>query len=97
MTKRELVAKHREAILGLARKHGVSDIRVFGSVARGEESEASDIDFIVRRLPGSDPFELIELKESLERLLACKVDLITDHRWMREKLRKNIERDAVAL
>jgi predicted nucleotidyltransferase len=95
--KRELLSKNREAILGLARKHGVADIRVFGSVARGEEKDGSDIDLIVRRIPGSDPFELIELKEALERLLACKVDLITEHRWMRGVLRESIERDAVAL
>jgi predicted nucleotidyltransferase len=91
--RRELVAKHREAILALAAEHGLADVRLFGSVARGDEDEESDIDFLVRRLPGSDPFELLDFKEAIEALLGCKVDLLTEHPWMRPRLKKNIERD----
>ena len=93
MKKRDLVAKHREAILALAAEHGLTDVRIFGSVARGDEDQESDIDFLVKRLPGSDPFELLEFKEALESMLGCKVDLLTEHPWMRPRLKKNIERD----
>lgn len=95
MTKRELVAQKREEILALAEKRGMSEPRLFGSVARGDDGPDSDIDFLIRREPGTDPFELIELKEELEELLGCRVDLLTEHPWMRERLRSSILRDAV--
>lgn len=97
MKGKELVARHREAILALAAKHGLTDVRLFGSVARGDEREGSDIDFLVKREPGTDPFELPEFKEALEALLGCKVDLLTEHPWMRPRLKKNIERDLLPL
>lgn len=93
MKKRELVAKHRQEILALAAKHGLSDVRLFGSVARGDDGVESDIDFLVKREAGTDPFELIDFKEALEALLGCKVDLLTEHPWMRPRLKRNIERD----
>jgi predicted nucleotidyltransferase len=95
--KRDLVAKHRQEILALAARHGLSEVGIFGSVARGQDGEGSDIDFLVKRQGGSDPFELIEFKEALEELLGCRVDLLTDHRWMRPRLKNNIERDLVPL
>ena len=95
MKKRELVFRHRDAIASLAAKHGMSETRLFGSVARGDERPESDIDFLVKRQPGSDPFELILLKEELECLLGCRVDLLTEHPWMRPRLKENIMRDAV--
>ncbi len=97
MTKRELVAKHRDAILALAAKHGMTDVRLFGSVARGEERPESDVDFVVRREPGTDPFLILELKRELEHLLDCKVDLLTQHPWMRPRLKARILRDALAV
>ena len=47
MTKLEVLRTKREEILSLAAKHGVKNVRVFGSVARGEEREDSDVDFLV--------------------------------------------------
>ena len=97
MTKRELVAKHRNAILALAEKHGISHVRLFGSVARGDEREDSDVDFVVRRVPGSDPFLILDFKEELSGLLGCKVDVIAEQPLMKQRLRNHILSDAVAV
>lgn len=95
MTKRELVHNHREAILGVAAALGVDRIRLFGSVARGDEHAGSDIDFIVRMKPEMDVFALVELQDRLKDILRCDVDVLTEHPWMRERLRREIEEVAV--
>lgn len=97
MTKRELLTCHRSAILALAAQNGVADVRIFGSVARGDENSGSDIDVLIRRVPGSDPFTALDFREALERLLACKVDVIVEQPLMRERLRSRILRDSIAL
>ena len=95
MSKRELIAKHRDAILALAAKHGATDVRIFGSVARGDDDETSDVDFLVTFPDEGTLGRLCGLADDLETLLGCKVDLLTDHRWIRPTLRKNLEEDAV--
>ncbi len=97
MKKRELVAKHREAILALAAKHGATDVRIFGSVARGEDDEASDVDVLVKMEEGSSLFEMGELLMDLRDLLGCTVDVISEHKDMRPHFRENVLRDAVAV
>jgi uncharacterized protein len=97
VTKRDLVLKHRETILSLAAKHGMTDLRLFGSAARGDDTPDSDLDFLVCRVPGSDPYEIVELKDALEKLLGCRVDLLTDHPGMRRSLKENILRDALTV
>jgi predicted nucleotidyltransferase len=91
MTKREMVHRHREAIRQIASGLGAERIRLFGSVARGEEGPNSDVDFIVKMGPGMDVFDLVDLKDRLTSILGCKVDVLTEHRWMRERLRREIE------
>ena len=95
MTKRELVHAHRDAILEAAKALGAERIRLFGSVARGEESEDSDIDFIVRMKPEMDVFDLVELQDRLRAILGCEVEVLTEHRWMRGRLKQEIEEAAV--
>ena len=97
MKKRELVAKHREAILALAAKHGATDVRIFGSVARGEDDETSDVDVLVKMEEGSSLFEMGELLMDLRDLLGCTVDVISEHKDMRPHFRENVLRDAVAV
>jgi predicted nucleotidyltransferase len=58
MTAAEALKRHRAEILRVAAKYGASDVRVFGSVARGEADERSDIDFVVRLAPGRSLFDL---------------------------------------
>lgn len=100
VTKRELIAKHRDAILALAAKHGATDVRIFGSVARGEDDETSDVDVLAlfHGKTGLDAFaQQFDLQEALSRLLKCRVDVVSDHPYIRERFRRNIERDLVPL
>jgi hypothetical protein len=78
MTALELLTLHREAILALAVQHGARDVRVFGSVARGEEGARSDIDLLIRLDPGRTLLDLTGLSQGLEDLLGCKVDVVTE-------------------
>ena len=87
----ELLKEKREEILRIAAQHGAYNIRIFGSVARGEASAESDIDFLIdvgvnhsRWFPGG-------LLADLEDLLGCKVDIVTEnglHRLIRERVLK---------
>jgi predicted nucleotidyltransferase len=67
----------RDAILQLAGEYGARDIRVFGSVARGESSGGSDVDFLVEFESGRTLFDLIRLRLALRDLLGTEVDLVT--------------------
>ncbi len=95
MSKRELIAKNRDAILALAAKHGATDVRVFGSVARGEDDEASDIDVLVKMEEGRSLLDMGGLLMDLRRLLGCTVDVVEEHDGLRPRFRKNVLRDAV--
>ncbi len=95
MTKRELVAKHREAILALAARYDLEDVRLFGSAARGDEHEGSDVDLFVKRRPGSDPWLLYDFLDAVKLLLGCKVDVLHEDHLMRPRLRDSILREAV--
>jgi predicted nucleotidyltransferase len=71
-----VLARHRDEIIALARAHHVTDVRVFGSVVRGEEGATSDIDLLVDLAPGADLFDLAALEVELERLLGHPVDIV---------------------
>ena len=82
-----LLKEHREAILRLAAQHGASNVRVFGSVARGEADEKSDIDFLISLAPGRSLLDHVALWQDLEDLLHCKVDVVSEkalHWYIRE-------------
>ena len=68
----------RQEILALAAKHGAYNVRLFGSVARGEATETSDLDFLVSMEKGRSFLDLIGLWQDLEELFGGKVDVITD-------------------
>jgi predicted nucleotidyltransferase len=72
-----LVEQHREQILALVRRHSGRSIAVFGSVARGEDGPASDVDFLVELEPGSSLFDLMHLEDDLADLLGCRVDVVS--------------------
>jgi len=59
------------------RRHRGRSVAVFGSVARGDETAASDIDFLVEFEPGSSLFDLLHLGEDLEQLLGVPVDVVS--------------------
>jgi hypothetical protein len=77
MTLDTLQGEKRTEILRLAEKHGALSIRVFGSVARGEGREESDVDFLVEFDKGRTLFDLIGLRLDLKDLLGIEVDIVT--------------------
>jgi predicted nucleotidyltransferase len=72
-----LVVRNRAAIIATAARHGGSNVRVFGSVARGDAGERSDIDLLVDFAAGSSLFDLLHLTEDLEQLLDRHVDVVS--------------------
>lgn len=88
--------RRRGGVLALAAKHNVTDIRVFGSVARGEEGPDSDLDLLVHLPPGAGLFALGRFVQELEELLHVQVDVVPDDS-VRARGRANIDKDLVAL
>ena len=75
---KELFESRRNEILDLAGTHGVKNIRIFGSVARGEGGPASDVDLLVNMEEGRNLLDLVGFWQDLEELLGCRVDVITE-------------------
>ncbi len=96
MTLEELRATKREEILRLATRRGARNIRVFGSMARGEGDERSDIDFLVDLEAGRSLLDLGGLQRDLEKLLATSVDVVSA-RGLRDRVRQRVLQDAVPL
>ncbi len=90
------ILRNRDAILRLAESHGASDVRVFGSVVRGESSGDSDVDLLVRFDPRCSLVDHVALKQDLEDLLGCRVDVIEDE-TLHWTLRDRILAEAVVL
>lgn len=92
----ELLRQRRNEILKLASQHGVRNVRVFGSAARGEADGDSDIDFLVELEPDRTLFDLGALLMDLQDLLGRKIDIVTDDSiyWL---LRRRILKEAVSL
>ncbi len=89
----EILKEKREAILRAAARHGAREIRVFGSAARGEAGEESDIDFLVEMEPDRSLFDRIALLNDLRELLGRNVDLVTERSlyWL---IRRRILKEA---
>ena len=92
----ELVQTKREDILRAANRHGAFNVRVFGSVARGEADSESDIDLLVDMEPGRSLLDLSGLLIDLEDMLGCNVDVVTE-RGLRDRIRERVLKEAVAL
>jgi hypothetical protein len=93
MTPDEQLRQKREEILGLCARYGARNVRVFGSVARGEANETSDIDLLVEFEPGRSLLDQAGLVFDLETLLGRKVDVVTENGlyWL---LRRRIMKEA---
>jgi predicted nucleotidyltransferase len=91
---REIISSHREQILALADKYGASEVRVFGSVAKGTADERSDIDFLVDLAPDRSLLDLGGLLYELQHLLGRPVDVITSA-GLRPRIRDRVLREAV--
>jgi predicted nucleotidyltransferase len=92
----ELFETYLPEIRRIASRCGIGNVRVFGSVARGESGPASDIDFLVDLEPGRDLLDLIAAKQDLEDLLGRKVDIVTE-RSLSPYIREFITKDLVYL
>jgi uncharacterized protein len=77
ITRAEIV-RRRDEIISVAQQHGASDVRVFGSVARGDADDASDLDLLVRFEPGRSLLDQGGLLMDLRHLLGVKVDVISE-------------------
>ena len=85
----ELIKNKREEILRIAARHGAQNVRIFGSVARGEAGPESDVDFLVDAGPDRTFFFPGGLLADLEELLGRKVDVVTEdalHWYIRERV-----------
>ena len=88
VTLEDLRREKKAEILRLAEMHGCHNIRVFGSVATGQNQPGSDVDFLVEFDRGKTLFDLIGLKLDLEKLLGVNVDLVTPNslRYVRDRV-----------
>lgn len=92
----ELLEPFREEILQIAAKHGAYNVRIFGSVARGEARENSDVDFLVEIEPKRSLFDYIALIQDLGELLGRKVD-VAQLENLHELIREKVLKEAVML
>lgn len=88
--------ERRSAILNVAARHGASNVRVFGSVARGAADMASDVDFLVELQPGRTLLDLGELLMDLSDLLGREVDVVTE-KGLRDRVRGRVLAEAKPL
>jgi len=93
---RRLFGDKRDEILEIAAKHGARNVRIFGSVARGDFHRGSDVDVLVDLEPDRSLFDLGGLLVDLRDLLGCEVDVVTEQ-GLRSRIREQVIREAVPL
>ena len=96
MLTRQFIQQKRDAILEIAKRYGASDVRIFGSVARGDNSDGSDLDLIVHFDPGRSLLDHGGLVMDLREFLGIKVDVIDDE-GMRPRFRDHVMKEAIPL
>lgn len=92
----ELVAARRTQLLAAAQRRHAHDVRLFGSLARGEDTTDSDVDLLVTLGPGSRPLDLLSLACDAEEILGVRVDVGTVEN-LRPEVRQVALKDAVLL
>ena len=88
----DILQKHAD---DLKSQFGITSLRIFGSVARGENTEGSDVDVFVTMPPVF--YNYVAAAHYLEQLLGCDVDLVRNHRNLRPFFRQQIERDGISV
>ncbi len=91
-----LIDAKRDEILAVAARYGVTNVRVFGSVARREARADSDLDLLVTFAPGTSLLDHAGLQLDLEDLLGCRVEVASD-RGLKDRVRETVMREAVPL
>jgi predicted nucleotidyltransferase len=74
----EQLRARREELIALANRHNAENVRIFGSVARGDANEGSDVDILVHFREGASLFDLIHLIDDTSTLIHTKVDVVSD-------------------
>jgi len=92
----EIIDKQKDQILALAAKYGAFNVRVFGSVARGEADFKSDVDFLVDLEKGRSLFDLGGLLMDLQKLLGRNVDVVTTA-GLRPRIKEHVLKEAIPL
>ena len=93
---KELLKEKRDEILRIASKHGARNVRVFGSVARGEADEGSDVDLLVELEPGRSLMDHAALWLELQEALGRRVDVVSD-RGIKPRIRERVLREAIPI
>ena len=88
-----VVRENREQILRIASEHGVRNVRVFGSVVRGEADQGSDIDLLVDLGENLSPWFPVRLIRDLEELLGHRVDIVTE-KGLKTRIRSQVLAEA---
>ena len=91
-----LIRKKRENILKIAKSHGATNIRIFGSYARGDEQAGSDIDLLVELEPGRSLLDIIAIKQDIEDMINRRVDVVTAGA-LSPYIREEIVKEAIVL
>ena len=92
----KLIKENRDKILRIAARRGARNVRIFGSLARGEADNDSDIDILVEMEQGRSLLDLAGLWRELNELLGVKVDVVTE-KGLRERIRERVLKEAVPL
>ena len=92
----ELLDAKKGEILRIAAKRGAHNVRVFGSVARGEARPDSDVDFLVDMEPGRSLLDMGGLLMDLRDLLGLEVDVVTEH-GLKPRIRERVLKEAELL
>jgi len=96
MTFDEVFFGKREEILRIAVRHGARNVRIFGSVARGQAGKESDLDVLVDMEPGRSLLDLGALLMELQELVGSRVDVVTEQ-GLRPRIRERVLQEAVPL
>jgi len=91
-----LLKEKRSEILSIAANNGAFNVRVFGSIARGEATETSDIDLLVDMEPGRSLLDVGGLLMDLRDLLGCKVDIVTT-KGLKKSIKEAVLKEAIPL
>lgn len=91
-----LIEAHRTDLLALASRRGVTAVRVFGSMSRGDDTDSSDVDLLVTLAPGTSALALGGLLLDAQELLGRRVDIVTEAS-LHPALRERVLADAVPL
>jgi len=95
MTKTDVLSRRNDILL-LARQHGATSIKIFGSVVRGEEQPNSDVDFLVQMEKERSLFDMGGLLMDLQNLLGCTVDVVSEN-GLRPRIKDHVLREAMPI